>query len=133
MHPSNYRSGKQIQALLGEATQSHQVKRRFHGSGGDSAPAADEESHGSKNICSFFGSKSLGSKIANSEQKNEDVKEPEKETEENSENLKDSNVIVGEMSLVLFEQVGLIFKLKLIIYVSLPEFNSKLLLFYFPS
>ena len=107
MHPSNYRAGKQIQALLGEATQSHQVKRKFHGSGGENPTPSSDETQGTKNICSFFGGKVAGdSNVKNAQ--NDDIVEVEKGNEPNSGSLKESSQenVVGEMSLVLFEQVS---------------------------
>ena len=100
MHPSSCRSGKQIQALLGEATQSHQVKRKFHASGGENLSAKPDEAEGTKSIFSFFGGKTSEDK----DKQKDDVKDVEKEI---SGNLKDSNraKIGGEMSLILFEQV----------------------------
>ena len=107
MHPLNYRSGKQIQGLLGEATQSHQVKRKFHGSGGENPTTLSDETQGIKNICSFFGGKVVSDNNAKDVQ-NDDVIESENGNDPNFGSVKESNEEnnVGEMSLVLFEQVS---------------------------
>ena len=108
MHPSNFRSGKQIQSLLGEATQSHQVKRKFHGAGGDNSNATIDETPGVKNISSYFGGKLLGGKSPGIEQNRDYLMLLEKNNAEDSGCGKDANpdFIGGEMSLILFEQVG---------------------------
>ena len=108
MHPSNFRSGKQIQSLLGEATQSHQVKRKFHSAGGDNSGTTIDETPGVKNISSYFGSKLLGGKNPAIEQTNDDAILLEKKNTEDSCYGKEANpdMIGGEMSLILFEQVG---------------------------
>lgn len=104
MHPSKYRSGKQIQALLGEATQSHQVKRRFHGSAGDCSSATFDASQGEKDIISFFGSKDAknGPNHVVKQIESEDMKVVESSQESSQAN------VTGEMSLILFEQVSFI-------------------------
>ena len=102
MNPSSHRSGKQIQALLGEATQSHQVKRKFHGSGNESGKGAD----GTKEFLSFFGAKAEGkTEEENNSQSSEKEAERGSEESESSKEQSEQSGGSGDMSLILFEQV----------------------------
>ncbi|XP_065065689.1 uncharacterized protein LOC135691680 isoform X1 [Rhopilema esculentum] len=106
MNPSSHRSGKQIQALLGEATQSHQVKRKFHGSANESGKGAD----GTKGFLPFFGAKAEGkTEEENNSQSSEKETEKGSEESESSKEQSEQSGGSGDMSLILFEQADVVF------------------------
>lgn len=104
MNPSNCRSGKQIQSLLGEATQSHQVKRKFHGATSEDAAKNEEAAKGSKSLMSLFaGNKAKESEEGTAGNAKDGLGDTcEGETAEKGTN---KSPVGGDMSLILFEQV----------------------------
>ena len=104
MHPSNYRSGKQIQALLGEATQSHQVKRKFHGNGTGSNSITNDSTQGTRKIASFFGGHASGDTDSKQEISHSNI-DVANNDDHDSLKCESSANVAGEMSLILFEQV----------------------------
>ena len=104
MNPSSCRSGKQIQSLLGEATQSHQVKRKFHGATAEDVAKNEEAAKGSKSLLSLFAGKKLNASeegtAANAKDGSEDTCKGETGEKETGK-----SPVGGDMSLILFEQV----------------------------